>query len=176
MDLAALVLQCTPANVSAYTMHQIMSVESAHSPYTIGFKLIRKSQIVEQGRSRTVREVSTLTTRPQNTAAAIEWARFLTSQGWEFDAGAAQIHSTNFASYGLTLETVFEPCTNIRVGARILEDCYARALVRFRKESEALTAAISCYQTGNFGTGSDITDYVQKVISAKVPPTISFKP
>ena len=173
MDLSALVLKCTPANVSAYTMHQIMSVESTSTPHTIGFKLIRQSQSFEKGSIRKIKEVSTLTTKPQSTAQAIEWARYLTSQGWEFDAGAAQIHSTNFASYGLTLETVFDPCTNIRVGARILEDCYARALVRFKDKAAALTAAIACYQTGNFGTGSTITDYVQKVISAKVPPGVS---
>jgi type IV secretion system protein VirB1 len=175
MDLAAIVLQCTPANVSAYTMHQITSVESAHRPHSIGFKLIRKSQVVENGRVLEMREVSKLTTKPQNTEEAITWARYLTSQGWEFDAGPAQIHSTNFAAYGLTLETVFDPCTNIRVGARILEDCYARALVRFKDKAKALAAAISCYQSGNFTTGYD-TGYVQKVITAKVPSSITSTP
>jgi type IV secretion system protein VirB1 len=172
MDFTAVVQQCTPPNVSAYTMHQIASVESAHRPHSIGFKLIRKSKIVENGRERIVREVSTLTTQPKSTQQAIEWARYLTSQGWEFDAGPGQVHSTNFAAYGLTLETVFEPCTNIRVGARILEDCYARALARFKDRAKALAAAISCYQSGNFETGF-ATGYVQKVISAKVPDSLA---
>ena len=175
MDAVAIVQQCTPPNVSAYTMHQIASVESAHRPHSIGFKLIRKTQVVENGRSREVREVSTLATKPKNTAEAIAWARYLTSQGWEFDAGPAQIHSTNFAAYGLTLETVFDPCESIRVGARILEDCYARALVKFKDEATALAAAISCYQSGNFTTGYG-TGYVQKVISAKVPAILASKP
>ena len=175
MDLSALVLQCTPANVSAYSMHQITSVESASRPHAIGFKLIRNTQSIENGRVRSAKEVSFLTTQPKNTAEAIEWARYLTSQGWEFDAGTAQIHSTNFAAYGLTLETIFDPCTNIKVGARILEECYGRALVRFKDNAKALAAAISCYQSGNFNGGFD-TGYVRKVISAKVPSTFKSTP
>lgn len=171
MDLSALILQCTPANVSAYTMQQIMSTESASRPHAIGFKLIRQTQSVANGTVRTVKEVSTLTTKPRDTQEAIEWARFLTSQGWEFDAGIAQIHSTNFAKYRLTLETVFDPCENIKVGAHILEDCYARALQKFKDEATALAAAISCYQSGDFTTGFS-TGYVQHVISSKVPSVV----
>ncbi len=165
LDVSALVHQCTPSNVSPVTMHQIVSVESARNPYAIGFKLIRRVETVVGGKVVVRKEVSTLKTQPKNAIEAVEWARYLQAQGYEFDAGTGQVHSTNFAKYGLTLETVFDPCKNIEVGAQILTDCYERAFARFKDQGRALTAAISCYQSGNFETGFG-TGYVQKVLAA----------
>lgn len=165
IDVSALVQQCTPSNVSPVTMHQIVSVESARKPYAIGFKLIRRVDVVVGGKVVTRKEVSTLKTQPKDAIEAIEWARYLHANGYEFDAGTGQVHSTNFAQYGLTIETAFDPCTNIAAGAKILTDCYERAFARFKDQSRALTAAISCYQSGNFETGFG-TGYVQKVLAA----------
>jgi type IV secretion system protein VirB1 len=49
-------------------------------------------------------------------------ARWLTKKGYEFDAGATQVHSTNFKKYGLTVETAFDACQSIRAGALIPTD------------------------------------------------------
>lgn len=171
MDFSAIVQQCTPPNVSVYTMHQIASVESAHQPHAIGFKLIRTVRSSEGGKEKVRREISTLRSQPKNREEAVQWARYLLAAGYEFDAGAAQIHSTNFASYGLTVETVFDACNNVRAGALILTDCYRRALERFKLPATALQAALSCYQSGNFQTGFH-TGYVQKVVAAQVPHTV----
>lgn len=173
IDFSALVQQCTPPNVSHETMHQIVSVESAKRPHAIGFKLIRRTEAVVDGKVVKRKEVSTLKGQPKNVPEAIEWAKYLQAQGYEFDAGAGQIHSTNFAQYGLTIEAAFDPCKSITVGAQILTDCYARAYARFRNEATALKAALSCYQSGNFETGF-ATGYVQKVLVApRTPATAS---
>lgn len=164
-DFSALVHQCTPANVSPTTMHQIMAVESTGRPHAIGFKLIRRVRTVEQGKPTVRKEVSWLKTQPRSKSEAIGWARYLQAQGYDFDAGIAQIHSTNFARYGLTIETVFDPCRNIEVSGHILTECYARALKRFRQPAPALRAALSCYQSGDFTSGFG-TGYVQKVVAA----------
>lgn len=164
LDFSALLLQCTPANVSLDTMHRIVSVESARRPHAIGFRLIRRSRTTVDGKPVVRKEVSRLATQPGTIAEAIEWARYLRTQGYDFDAGIAQIHSTNFARYGLTVESAFDPCKNIEAGGRILAECYARALQRFRRPAPALKAAISCYQSGDFATGIG-TGYVQKVIA-----------
>lgn len=148
-------------------MHQIMAVESTGRPYAIGFKLIRRVKTTEQGRKVVRNEVAWLKTQPGSKSEAIQWARYLLAQGYDFDAGIAQIHSTNFARYGLTLESVFDPCKNIEVSARILTECYARALKRFRQPAPALRAALSCYQSGDFQTGFG-TGYVQKVVSMPI--------
>lgn len=172
IDVSALVHECTPANVSQVTMHQIVSVESARRPYAIGYKLIQRVQSVEDGKVVTRKKVSTLHTQPKTLIEAVEWARYLQAQGYEFDAGTAQIHSTNFARYGLTVETVFDPCKNIGASARILTDCYTRALDRFHEPARALTSALSCYQSGDFQTGF-ATGYVHSILTAPKGLTVA---
>lgn len=153
MDLSALIQQCTPANVSVQTMQRIMRVESGFIPHAIGYKIIRKDG-----------KVFFLQRKTNNVTEAIQWAKWLQDNGYDFDAGAAQVHSTNFAKYGLTIESAFDACSNVRVGAQILTDCYARALPQYKDPQVALRAAISCYQSGNFSTGFK-TGYVAKVVS-----------
>ena len=155
MDLSALVHQCTPPTVSTQTMQAIMRVESAFRPHAIGYKIIRKTD----------RKVFHLTMQPKSRDQAVSWAKWFDANGYEYDAGGTQVHSTNFRAYGLTNETVFEPCPNIYAGGQILQDCYARALPKYRDEQTALRAALSCYQSGNFTTGFQ-TGYVSDVVKA----------
>src|SRR3546814_15029492 len=53
-----------------------------------------------------------------------------------FDAGLMQINSANFARLGLTPETVFDPCTNLRAGAHVLTDNNRRASDAGRRSEE----------------------------------------
>lgn len=167
LEMSAVVRDCTPPNVSTVTMQQIVAVESTRRPHAIGYKLIRRVPVLVNGKTEIRKEVSFLKSQPRDVGEAIRWARYLQQQGYEFDAGAAQVHSTNFARYGLTVEAAFDACRNIEVSARILTECYERALNRFRSQAPALKAAISCYQSGDFETGFS-TGYVQKVLAAPV--------
>ena len=155
MDLSALIQQCTPSNVSTQTMSHIMTVESAFVPHAIGYKLIGKDGKVYQLQRKT-----------SSVEEAIQWATWFDAHGIAYDAGAAQVHSTNFSRYGLTTRTAFDACSNIRAGALILTDCYARALPVYKNEQIALRAALSCYQSGNFSTGFK-TGYVDRVVRGK---------
>jgi type IV secretion system protein VirB1 len=168
MDFSALLHQCTPANVSVDTMHRIVSVESARTPHAIGYKLIRVVKVIEGGKETMRKEVSTLKTQPRSVPEAVQWVKYLLAEGYEFDAGPSQIHSTNFAHYKLTPESVFDACTNIRVGGEILTDCYSRALGVFKAPAASLQAALSCYQSGNFSTGFS-TGYVARVVGSAGP-------
>lgn len=159
MDLPALIQQCTPPHVAKQTMQAIMRVESSFNPYDIGYKIVRKHD----------RQVFNLDARPRTREQAIGWAKWLQHNGYVFDAGAVQVNSSNFKRYGLTVETAFDPCNNIRVGALILADCFQRALPRHSDPQAALRAALSCYQSGNFSTGFR-TGYVQKVVAAALQP------
>lgn len=58
-------------------------------------------------------------------AQAIARARALIAAGRNIDAGVAQINSRNWEWLGLTVETVFEPCRNIRAQAFMLQS-YSR--------------------------------------------------
>ncbi|GMN04467.1 transglycosylase SLT domain-containing protein [Erythrobacter sp. MTPC3] len=143
--LASLLQACAP-NVAPATMNAIIQVESSGDPYRIG-----------------VNSGARLSRQPTNRADAIATVRGLQSRGANFDAGLMQINSANMRKYGLTAETVFDPCTNIRVGAAILTDNYARALDA--GHPSPLQAAVSEYNTGSRSRGLS-NGYVGRVWSA----------
>ena len=151
-DIPALIRQCAP-HVAEKTMRSLISVESAQRPHAIGYKVVKNG--VHYRLSR----------QPANTAEAKQWARWMLANGYRFDAGIAQVNTVNFAATGLTPDTMFDACTSIKAGAQILTQCYQRARTRFSSEQDALRAALSCYQSGNFRTGFK-TGYVTKVLRA----------
>lgn len=143
--LAAL-LQACASNVAPVTMQAIIAVESEGNPYRIG-----------------VNSGARLTRQPENLADAVATAEGLTRRGASFDAGLMQINSANFAKYGLDARSVFDPCTNLRVGAAILADNYSRA--REDGHPRPLQAAVSEYNTGSRSRGL-ANGYVGKVYAA----------
>lgn len=143
--LAALLNSCAP-NVAPATMTAIIQVESERDPNRIG---------VNSGGS--------LVRQPGNVADAVATARSLLRKGANFDAGLMQINSANFARLGVTPETVFDPCTNLRAGARLLADNYGRA--RIAGHADPLRAALSEYNTGSRSRGL-MNGYVGKVFAA----------
>jgi type IV secretion system protein VirB1 len=152
IDIHGLALECAPG-VHPTTMAAVVQVESANNPYAIG---------VVGGR---------LARQPKNKAEAIATAKALAGDGWNFSMGAGQVNRHNLNKYGLTFDTAFEPCANLRAGSSILKDCYTRALAKFGNEQRALQAAFSCYYSGNFSTGfkpdfKGQPSYVQKVLSS----------
>lgn len=143
--LAWLALACAP-QIDAATVHALVSVESARNPHAIG---------VVGG---------TLTRQPRNGAEAIATARALRNDGWNFSVGLAQINQANFERLGLTLDTAFEPCANLRALQTVLGECFDRAALASDSQP-ALRRALSCYYSGNFDSGFR-AGYVQRVIRA----------
>lgn len=142
----AVLLQSCAANIAPATMMAIIQVESEGDPYRIG---------VNSGGS--------LQRQPANAADASATARGLLRKGANFDAGMMQINSANFARLGVTAETVFDPCTNLRAGAFLLADNYSRA--RVAGHVDPLRAALSEYNTGSRAKGLS-NGYVRKVYAA----------
>lgn len=127
-------------------MAAIVRVESSGNPFAIG---------VVKGR---------LARQPRNKEEAIATARALEQGGWNFSMGVGQVNRYNLAKYGLTYETAFEPCPNLKAASAILSECYQRAANSKAHSHNALGAALSCYYSGNFTTGYR-HGYVQKVVS-----------
>lgn len=162
LDMPAIIQQCAP-NVGFDTMKAIVHVESKGRPHVIGYKVAHANGVY------------TLTQQPKDKAEAVSWARWMLDNGYRFDAGPAQVNSTNFRAYGLTAESVFEPCTNIKAGAAILTDAYQAASRQYGPGQQALLAAISAYNSGNFVTGFR-NGYVQKVAAAAGVPAAQALP
>lgn len=144
-DFAALHQSCAP-QVHQQTMAAIVKTESGFKPLAIG---INKASV-------------RLERQPATKDEAISTARWLISSGYNIDMGYAQINSANLKWLGLTIEEVFDACKNLAAGARILTDNYKAALRKIEDPQEALRAALSAYNTGNYTAGLR-NGYVQKV-------------
>ena len=144
LALAALIRHCAPA-VAPSTMAAIVQVESGGDPLAIGDNTTRRSYY------------------PHDRATAERLARRLLDAGHLLDLGIAQIDSMNFAGFGVTAHTIFDPCTNLSVGARILSGDYAFAARRYGDGQVALRHAIGMYNTGRLNAGAR---YIARVVAA----------
>jgi type IV secretion system protein VirB1 len=126
-------------------MAAIVEVESGGDPLAIGDNTTRRSYY------------------PHDRATAERLARRLLDAGHLLDAGIAQIDSMNFAGFGVTVHTIFDPCINLSVGARILNGDYAFAAQRYGDGQVALRHAIGMYNTGRLNGGAN---YIARVLAA----------
>lgn len=158
IDLAPLVEQCAP-HVAADTMLAIIRTESGGNPYAISYEVRRP----DGSRAHLQRQ-------PTTHAEAVAWATWFTANGYSFAAGLAQVYSTNFKVYGLSIENAFRPCPNIAAGAAILTDKYQLALERNGGATgPALVEALSRYNTGHPQRGI-ANGYVRQVIRKAPAP------
>jgi len=72
--------------------------------------------------------------------------------GYTVDVGLAQINSANFARLGVTVEQVFEPCTNLKLASTMLQRGYDMAS-RYYTGLDAISATYSLYNTGTLTRG-----------------------
>jgi len=149
-DFVTLAQQCAP-QVSPVTMAAIVRTESGFNPYAIG---------VVRGR---------LARQPASLAEAVATTHALVAGGWNFSVGLAQIDRANWARYGLSEQSAFDPCRNLAAGAAILQGCFELARgARTDTSSDSqsvLHASLSCYASGNLSTGYR-TGYVQRVVDS----------
>src|SRR5579863_10753676 len=144
LALAALIRHCAPG-VAPSTMAAIVRVESGGDPFAIGDNTTSRSYY------------------PHDRATAERMARRLLDAGHLLDLGIAQIDSMNFAGFGVTTHTIFDPCINLSIGAKILSDDYVFAARRYPDAQVALRHAIGMYNTGRIDAGAR---YIARVLAA----------
>lgn len=147
-DFAQLAHQCAP-QVHLSTMQTIVRTESSFNPYAIA---------IVSGTKRWH-----LSRQPRNHAEAVATANSLVARGVQFSAGYGQIFQGNFARFGFTTSSVFNPCENLRAAAQIYTECVERArrsLAQGKVEQDSMSLeqrsyrhGLSCYYSGNFKTG-----------------------
>ncbi len=134
MDLLTLVLVCAPF-VSSNTMMAVMTHESAGNPWAIGVNGNHRFR------------------KPDSYQSAVSEARRLIAAGANIDMGLMQINSRTMVNLGLTVEQVFDPCSNVYAGGVVLTRNYVRASSQYPSQQAALQAALSAYNTGDFERG-----------------------
>ncbi|WP_293677406.1 lytic transglycosylase domain-containing protein [uncultured Phenylobacterium sp.] len=151
----ALAAQCAPT-IAPQTLLSVVQVESRFNPLAIG-----------------VNGAPRIAVAPASFDDAVAKAGALIAAGRSIDLGLAQINSKNLSWLGLSLREVFEPCTNLRAAARILQDGYMRSAAGRVGEQAALRTALSYYNTGHPIRGIS-NGYVGKVTAAagRIVPAI----
>lgn len=139
----ALVAQCSP-QMNPAVVNAIAKVESGFNPYAIG---------INKGAGR-------LSRQPTNYQQAVATAKELLARGANIDMGLSQINSANLGWLKLSVEQVFDPCTNLRAMQTVYNHCYDRA--GNNGLGNRMQRAWSCYNTGNVRNGFS-NGYVNKV-------------
>lgn len=143
---------CAP-RIGMQTMDRLTYTESKWNAYAIG---------INYGKWR-------LKHPPRTKAEAVVTAKYLLDtygrlKDFSIDVGVAQINSNNLAKLGVSLEDLFDACSNLRVAEKVLVDwCYKPAAWKLYRRSEGnlsyderqrvLAAALSCYNAGNYSRG-----------------------
>lgn len=135
MTFVHLFSTCAP-NVGSRTLAAIASYESDTQPWTIG------DNTAHRGHAYGSR------------GEAERAARDLLAAGHNLDLGLMQVNTVHLGTNGLTLDNVFDPCTNVTAGAAVLSGAYRRAVADFGPGQVALQHALSAYNTGSLFAGA----------------------
>jgi type IV secretion system protein VirB1 len=156
--LLALAMQCAPS-IHPATLIPIVKTESSFNPWAIG--VVGKP----------------LPRQPQNLDEAVTAVKALVEEGADFSIGLGQINRQHF-DVGKP-ERVFDPCTNLRMTAVVLQACYSKASKSEPDQQAALQQAISCYYSGNLKRGFAPerqfggTSHVQRVLANADSSTVT---
>lgn len=123
--------RCAP-DVDPATLAAVVAAESDFNPLAIGVNGPDAPKI-----------------RAASRAEAITAAEKLLSDGRSIDLGLGQINSANLDRLGLTPESAFDSCENLRATAAVLVENFERHRAPGTDEQAALTAALSTYNTGS---------------------------
>lgn len=90
-----------------------------------------------------------LSKQPRSRMEATRWLRWLALHHFSVSIGLMQVNAETAARFGVSPETLLEPCTNLTVGARILVAAYSERAREMGEGFAALDAALSLYNTGS---------------------------
>ena len=151
----ALIQFCAP-HVAVETIQRIVQVESAGDIYAVnvnGYGRVHTRALQE----------------------AVSAAERLIEQGYSVDLGLMQINSRHLAQLNLTVRQAFEPCSNLKAGAKILEEAYREAAGLLGPGQQALQAALSTYNTGDPARGL-ANGYVAQVYAVRLTAPAPVSP
>ncbi|WP_277594469.1 lytic transglycosylase domain-containing protein [Pseudomonas chlororaphis] len=159
-----MIQQCAP-NVAPSTMQHIIMHESAGNPLALNINKKKVPVLGEDGKQVIV-TMPDGTKKPQtrtvtfklpmpikSTQDAVTVAELAIAAGHSVDLSYMQVNSKNLKKLGYSVAQMFDACTNLAAGAEILTTSYAGAAKVFGEGQDALGAALSAYNTGNWEDG-----------------------
>ena len=103
--------------------------------------------------------------QPATQREALEWLDYFERHGIFVDLGLMQVSTAEAQRRGLPVESLLDPCSNLRAGWQILDSAYQLEVKAYGPGQEALRHAISRYNTGDTRRGID-NGYLGRVIAA----------
>ena len=160
-EFNALAQRCA-ADVPAITLRAIARAESAFRPYALSLNYPKRTA-AEQGLHG---GGMFLARQPRTLDEARAWTRYLVNRGKTVSIGLLQINSEHAANFGLTWDQLFDPCTNMRIGAHLLRAYYRQAAAVLGDGQQALQFALSGYNSG-FPLVGFTNGYVDSVVQGE---------
>ena len=152
---------CAP-DVPVVTLQAVARAESAFHPYAVSLDYPRRTAR-EQGFAE---GTLSLARQPKTLAEARAWTHWLVRNGRSVSLGLMQISTQHASDLGVSVDQLFDPCTNVRAGAQILTRKYQRAAALLGEGQEALRQALSEYNSGSDIVGF-LNGYVQNVLNGE---------
>jgi type IV secretion system protein VirB1 len=95
----------------------------------------------------------TLRRQPKDSSEAESWLHWFTLHHYTVSIGLMQVNAEMAPQFNVKPEQLLEPCTNLRVAARILISLYTDLARELGEGFSALDAALSIYNSGDSITG-----------------------
>jgi type IV secretion system protein VirB1 len=161
-QMIVLFKSCAP-NAALNTMLAVATTESGFHPYAISVNSPQKIA----SRFGLTNQAIELQRQPNSKREAVLWMRWLLKHRISVSVGLLQVNTDNVARFRLSPERLFDPCTNIAVGANLLAEAYAAQKQAAPNDPDALLHALSIYNSGtaNFGLYNGYVDRVLKYAS-----------
>jgi type IV secretion system protein VirB1 len=155
---AHLAATCAP-EIPLVTLRAIARVESDFRPYALSLNYPRHIADINGYREAGV----FLARQPRTLIQARTWAHYLLRNGFTVSIGLLQVNAEHTRGLGLTLDQLFDTCTNLKIGAHILSLLYQEAAKSLGEGQPALLQALSAYNSGSPVVGFD-SGYVGNVV------------
>ena len=94
-----------------------------------------------------------LSRQPRDRMQATRWIHWLAVHNFAVSIGLMQVNVETARTLGITADQLLDPCTNLRVGTRILTEAYSQVVREIGEGFTALDAALSIYNTGDSTAG-----------------------
>jgi type IV secretion system protein VirB1 len=158
-QMIVLLKSCAP-HAALNTMLAVATTESGFHPYAISINSPQKIA----SRLGLTNEAIELQRQPNSKLEAVLWMRWLLQHRIPVSVGLLQVSTDNAARFHLNPERLFDPCTNIAVGASLLAEAYAAQKQAAPNDPDALLHALSIYNSGtaNFGFYNGYVDRILK--------------
>ncbi len=160
LDVAALQSRCLPT-VPLTTLNAIILVESGGNPNAMQIdfpRTLQKQWHLPKGTLRLKRQ-------PTTEREALEWLEYFERRNISVDLGLMQVSTAEAHRRGLPVESLLDPCFNLRVGWQILDSAYQLETKTYGPGQEALQHAISRYNTGDTQRGIE-NGYLARIMAA----------